>query len=99
MKLLTSLFLFALLSVSFVANADTSVRGYYRSDGTYVQPHYRSSPNQYRYDNYSSQGNTNPYSGEKGYKQHEYTTPPAYNKGYGGYGNSYGNGKYNLYND
>lgn len=32
--------------------ADTYVDGYYRKDGTYVQPHTRSSPNSQRYDNY-----------------------------------------------
>jgi hypothetical protein len=40
-----------------------SVRGHVRSDGTYVQPHVRSSPNNTRYDNWSSKPNTNPYLG------------------------------------
>ena len=46
--------------------ADTSVKGYYKSNGTYVQPHYRSSPNSTTSDNWSTSGNTNPYTGEKG---------------------------------
>lgn len=54
--------------VAASAFADTWVSGYYRSDGTYVQGHYRSSPNQYKYDNYSTWGNVNPYTGEKGYQ-------------------------------
>ena len=45
---------------------DTSVKGYYKSNGTYVQPHYRSSPNSTTSDNWSTSGNTNPYTGEKG---------------------------------
>lgn len=45
---------------------DVYVRGYKRSDGTYVAPHYRSSPNSTTRDNYSSFGNTNPYTGKSG---------------------------------
>lgn len=48
------------------ATADQYVKGHVRSDGTYVQPHYRSSPNSSTYDNYSTQGNTNPYTGQNG---------------------------------
>ncbi len=40
------------------------VNGYYKKDGTYVEPHYRSNPNKSPYDNYSYPGNTNPYTGE-----------------------------------
>src|ERR1043165_993583 len=54
--------LFLLLSV--VAIAQVHVRGYYRSNGTYVEPHMRSSPNSSPYDNYSYPGNTNPYTGK-----------------------------------
>ena len=46
--------------------ADTYVRGYYKSNGTYVQPHYRSSPNSATSDNWSTYGNTNPYTCERG---------------------------------
>lgn len=47
--------------------ADQYVRGYVRKDGTYVQPHYRTTPNNNRYDNYSTQGSSNPYTGQRGY--------------------------------
>lgn len=40
------------------------VKGYYRKDGTYVQPHYRSSPDGDPYNNYSYPGNANPYTGK-----------------------------------
>lgn len=79
----------AIVLASVSAQADTYVNGYTRSDGTYVQPHHRSDANEYRYDNYSSHGNTNPYTGESGYQRNEYTTPPAYNQSYGG-GSNYG---------
>jgi len=49
------------------AEAYARVRGYYKSSGIYVQPHYRSNTNSYKWDNYSSQGNTNPWNGKKGY--------------------------------
>lgn len=58
----------ALLSLAGIADAATRVRGYYKpSTGRYVAPHYRSSPNSSRYDNYSTKGNYNPYTGKKGY--------------------------------
>ncbi len=41
--------------------ADTRVKGYYRKDGTYVKPHWRSSPNSSVWDNWSTKGNVNPY--------------------------------------
>lgn len=46
--------------------ADEYVSGYTRSDGTYVQGHYRSTNDGNRYNNYSTQGNTNPYTGQQG---------------------------------
>jgi hypothetical protein len=36
----------------FVFAGDVNVRGYYRKDGTYVRPHIRSSPDQYKHNNY-----------------------------------------------
>ena len=65
--------------------ADTYVDGYTRSNGTYVMPHYRSDSNSNQYDNYSSQGNSNPYTGSTGYQANEYTTqqPQSYNYGSG----------------
>lgn len=50
------------------ALADTYVNGYTRKDGTYVVPHYRSDPDSSPYNNYSTQGNTNPYTGKRGSK-------------------------------
>lgn len=49
------------------ALASEYVHGYTRHDGTYVQPHYRSDSNGSAYDNYSTRGNSNPYTGERGY--------------------------------
>ena len=49
------------------------MRGRYRSNGTYVQPHYRSSPNGTALDNFSTKGNINPYTGKEGT-----VNPPIY---------------------
>ena len=46
--------------------ADVYVHGYTRRDGTYVQPHMRSDPDHNVYDNWSTKGNVNPYTGQEG---------------------------------
>jgi len=43
------------------------VQGYTRSDGTLVKPYYRTAPNSTNVDNFSTVGNTNPYTGQSGY--------------------------------
>lgn len=67
MKLKPIILITAFLAAPAVS-ADTYVDGYIRSDGTYVEPHIRSSPNNSKLDNYSTRGNTNPYTGERGTK-------------------------------
>jgi hypothetical protein len=63
-------FVFLLLFICFshltVSARDVYVRGYTRSNGTYVAPHHRSSPDSNPYNNYSTRGNTNPYTGKAG---------------------------------
>lgn len=65
------------------ALADQYVDGYQRSDGTYVQGHYRTDPNDTRLDNYSTRGNTNPYTGERGYRDPYSASPSAPSPSYG----------------
>ena len=57
-----------LLTTISTAEARTvRVNGYYKpSTGTYVSPSYRTSPNTSKFDNYSTKGNYNPYSGRSG---------------------------------
>ena len=62
----------AIVCCASVANADQLVNGYVRRDGTYVAPHYRSSPNSTQLDNFSTEGNTNPYTGQQGTRQPQY---------------------------
>jgi len=54
-------------SASSVEAKTVGVKGYYKpSTGRYVAPSYRTSPNRTKFDNYSTKGNYNPYSGKKG---------------------------------
>lgn len=66
-----------LVAVSAFAN-DVYHQGYYRDNGTYVQPHYQTAPDNTRLNNYSTQGNVNPYTGQPG-TVNPYTPPaPVY---------------------
>lgn len=61
--LLVAVLLAMLLPIAS-ADAQVRVRGYFRRDGTYVQPHMRSAPDGNPYNNWSFPGNVNPYTGE-----------------------------------
>jgi hypothetical protein len=41
-------------------------QGYVRQDGTYVPPHYQTNPDGNPYNNWSTQGNVNPFTGQAG---------------------------------
>lgn len=73
----------AIVAAIPTAKADSFVRGYTRSDGTYVAPHTRSTPDAYRYNNRSSQS-------FGGSQRDEFSRQPATNRGNWGYG-SYDN--------
>lgn len=73
--------LIVLLVLPGLAAADQYVQGHVRSDGTYVQGYYRSSPDAYKFNNYGSQGNTNPYTGQRGTERNEFSSQPSYNSG------------------
>lgn len=67
--------------------ADEYVNGYLRSDGTYVQGHYRSNSDNSYNNNYSTQGNYNPHTGESGSQSRTWNDrTPQYNQKQ--YGNS-----------
>ena len=61
-----------MIGTAGIAEADVWVNGHYKNNGSYVQPHYRSNANSTTYDNWSSRGNTNPYTGQRGYKSNNY---------------------------
>jgi hypothetical protein len=65
------------LALAFTANLSFGqttvyVKGYTTNNGTYVQPHYRTSPNFTVYDNWSTAPNINPYTGTYGTKVYNY---------------------------
>ena len=68
MKKILFLLVLASLIIPVVEARDVRVNGGYKSDGTYVQPHYRTSPNSTQSDNWGTKGNTNPYTGAPGTK-------------------------------
>ena len=59
----------SLIATDASAKGSTSVKGYTKKSGTYVAPHQRTAPNKTKSDNYSTKGNTNPYTGKKGMKK------------------------------
>jgi hypothetical protein len=80
----------ALLTLSAPVAAQVYVSPYVKKDGTYVQGHYRSSPNSSTLDNYSTRGNVNPYTGAVG------TRSPYGSSSYGSSGSSFGSSSTNF---
>ena len=82
MRLLTALVgLLVVFAADGASASDVYKKGYYRNNGTYVQPHYATRPNNTLMDNYSTRGNVNPYTGKAGtVNPYTYQTPsyPAY---------------------
>ena len=62
--ILSLIFVLTSFGISFGQNVH--VKGYTKKDGTYVQPHYRSRPDGNVFNNWSTKGNTNPYTGKRG---------------------------------
>lgn len=83
--------LFLILSAACsAALADNYVNGYMKRDGTYVAPHHKTNPDRNPYNNYSTQGNTNPYTGQQGTRE-PYQVQQQYNNHQPGYNaNQYG---------
>ena len=80
------LFFTGLAIACSMAQAQTWVDGYTRRDGTYVEGHMRSAPNQNRYDNYNAENSVyggTPYTGQRGHQRDEFSDPPTYNPSYG----------------
>lgn len=59
-------FVAILTILASMAYGQTYVNGYFKSDGTYVQGHYKTTPNNTVWDNYSTVGNVNPYTSQVG---------------------------------
>ena len=67
MKLTITTIFLAVTAFTNIAIADEYVHGYMRKNGTYVEPYVRTTSNNSVYDNYSTKGNSNPYTGQQGY--------------------------------
>lgn len=98
-----SLLVLILFATSVAAfGGDVYVRGYTRSDGTYVAPHWRSAPDGNPWNNYSTKGNVNPYTGREGTRDPFGSSGLGINRhsdwgssfgfGNGGFGSGYGSG-------
>jgi hypothetical protein len=69
-KFIASILLSSVLFLgAFVNNAQAKTirsKGYFKSSGKYVMPYFKTSPNRTKFDNYSTKGNYNPFTGKKG---------------------------------
>jgi hypothetical protein len=94
-KLLITLVLATITQFAF-GQKQVYVNGYYNQYGTYVAPHFRTSPNRTVYDNWSTSPNYNPYTGKQGTKTYSnsyynnyYYNQPTYPKPSYNYNNYY----------
>jgi hypothetical protein len=71
-ELLPLVFVASLVSVAGISSASAAsshyVRGYSTMSGTYVAPHRQTNPNKSLFDNWSTKGNVNPFTGKPGTK-------------------------------
>lgn len=93
-KILLAIVILSTLSLS--ARAEY-VQGYTRRDGTYVQGYYRSDRSGTATDNYSYQGNKNPYNGSTGANRYQHDVTSPYFNGTPNSNGGYGHGNYNRY--
>lgn len=69
------------------SNTNSSIHyqdGYYKySNNTYVEGHYKTNSNHTNHDNFSTSGNINPYTGERGSRAKDYSPEAShYGKGH-----------------
>lgn len=73
MKKILLSFSFAFIAFSGFSQTTTTTSGYFKSNGTYVEPHTKTSSNGTNADNFSTQGNRNPFTGSSGTKAPDYS--------------------------
>ena len=69
------LILLLLLTFATSCYAAQYVNGYHTNNGTYVPGYYRSNADFTKTNNYSTSGNINPYTGQRGYSSPYQTLP------------------------
>ena len=88
---ITAIIGLSVLTGSLFAQSQVYVNGYYKSNGTYVKPHYRTSPDSSPYNNYSYPGNYNPNTGkittgsQSTYLKNYYNNSSSNSSSYSGY--------------
>ena len=88
MKKIITITLMSLIAIGSTVAAQTWVNGYCKSNGTYVSGHYRTSPDNSPYNNYSYPGNYNPNTGRittgntSTYLRNYYGSSPSYGNSY-----------------
>jgi hypothetical protein len=94
MKMIAAALLAVALLVGTVGHvyAGDTVRGYFRSNGTYVNSYHRSNPNGTVTDNYSFKGNISPYTGKEGSNYYRHSPSSPYYQGPSMNPNTYGHG-------
>ena len=80
MKKIILSFSLAFIAFAGFSQTTTTVKGYTKSNGTYVQPHQRTTPNGTNTDNYTVKPNSNPTTGQSGTRAAD-NTPAASNYG------------------
>ena len=75
MKTLVAL-LAACLTCSVAVGKPTATKAYVKRNGTYVAPHYKTTPDKTKNNNYSTRGNANPMTGKEGTKPRDGETLP-----------------------
>ena len=70
----------AIIALTAFSQTTTTTSGYYKTNGTYVAPAVKTTPDRTNTNNFSTTGNTNPYTGTTGTKAADYT-PAASNYG------------------
>ncbi len=65
-KILYAVVIFAFLLLPMCYAKVVSVKGSVSKTGVYKPPHFKTSPNKTKIDNWSTKDNVNPYTGKKG---------------------------------
>ena len=79
-KLIATALILGMVAPLLPAQGVHYVAGYYRSNGTYVPGHYETNPNGNFYDNWSTRGNYNPYTGKPGWISQPQHHPAYYDR-------------------
>jgi hypothetical protein len=75
-KIILAVLIFTAIGVTANAQSSSYTNGYVKKDGTVVGGYYHTDKNSTTSDNWSTRGNTNPVTGQPGYKAPSYPSSP-----------------------